>query len=73
MKSIIVLVITVLFAGCGGSSGGSSSEPGTHEVRYDVTGGSGIINNADITYLNDTGIQKTLINKPIPWSYSFSG
>ncbi|MGO9145533.1 MAG: hypothetical protein ACLQDF_04115 [Desulfomonilia bacterium] len=71
MKSIVVLFITVLFAGCGGSGGGSNSEPGTHEIRYDVTGGSGIINNADITYLNDNGIQKTLINEPIPWSYSF--
>jgi len=73
MKSIVVLFITVLFAGCGGSGGGSSSEPGTHEIKYDVTGGSGIINNADIIYLDKNGLQNTLINETIPWSYSFRG
>jgi len=74
MKSIVVLfIITVLMAGCGGSGGGSESESGTHEVRYDVTGGSGIINNADIIYLDKNGVQTTLLDEPIPWSYSFRG
>jgi hypothetical protein len=71
MISIVIPFIVILFAGCGGNSQDNKSEPGTHEVRYDVTGGSGIINEADIEYLNENGIQKTLINEPIPWSYSF--
>jgi hypothetical protein len=71
MKLIGVLFITILFTGCGGSGGGSNNEPGTHEVRYDVTGGSGIINKADIVYLEENGIQKTLLDEPIPWSYTF--
>lgn len=69
---ILALGIFALAAACGGSGGGDGV-PGTgdHLVVYEVEGGSGIINVADIAYTDENGREKALTDQAIPWKYSF--
>jgi len=66
------LFILAFLCSCGGSDG-SDGTPGTgdYTVRYEVEGGSGVINEADITYINANGLEQTLTDTPIPWVYTF--
>ncbi len=69
---IISLSLLILLCSCGGSDG-SDETPGTgdYAVRYEVEGGSGIINVADISYIDANGLEHAIVDAPIPWVYSF--
>ncbi len=65
-------IILALICACGGSDD-SDGLPGTgaYTVEYEVEGGSGIINVVDITYIDADGIEQTITDASIPWTYSF--
>ncbi|HNS91083.1 MAG TPA: MmpS family transport accessory protein [Deltaproteobacteria bacterium] len=71
-RIIFSAMILTLVSACSGSDD-SDDLPGTgdHKVRYEVEGGSGVINEADITYIDENGIEQTITDVPIPWVYSF--
>ncbi|HPR04471.1 MAG TPA: hypothetical protein PLP82_11230 [Deltaproteobacteria bacterium] len=59
---IFFLSLVFLLSSCSGSDGGDGTPgAGDYTVRYEVEGGSGLINEADVTY----------IDAPVPWTYSF--
>ncbi len=61
-KMIFFLSLVFLLSSCSGSDGGDGTPgAGDYTVRYEVEGGSGLINEADVTY----------IDAPVPWTYSF--
>jgi len=61
-KITIPSLFLLLLCACGGSDGGDGVPgAGDYTVRYEVEGGSGLINEADVTY----------IDAPVPWTYSF--
>ena len=68
LRPILVILLILVLPSCGGGGGG---EPGTHLVRYEVEGGMGIIDTAEITYNDETGRERTIEEAPLPWFYSF--
>lgn len=65
------LIITVVITSCGGRDSGGGAA-GTHQVRYEVSGGMGTIPTAEITYVDRNGSEQTIENAPLPWTYTFS-
>jgi len=71
-KLIFSLSLVFLLSSCSGSDGGDGIPgSGDYTVRYEVEGGSGLINEADVTYIDADGIEQAVTDAPIPWTYSF--
>ena len=71
-KITIPSLFLLLLCACGGSDGGDGVPgAGDYTVRYEVEGGSGLINEADVTYIDADGIEQAVTDVPIPWTYSF--
>lgn len=69
---IYILILMAAFSACSGSDDGDvSTGTGRHVVRYEVEGGSGFINFADISYLDENGILQTFEDVSLPWTHSF--
>ncbi|HPC46619.1 MAG TPA: MmpS family transport accessory protein [Deltaproteobacteria bacterium] len=76
IPAVLALFSAVILLAACSSGGGGDSLPGQgdHIVAYEVEGGSGIINEATIRYLDENGVEHTIEHASLErsnWSYRF--